>query len=187
MVTPNPNFEEQSSATATSDQTPFDVVDKMSITDDGVSGFAQTVGPVNGHELLATHAYLGEGVNVRDVPLPPNPDITVRDSTLLETAGVIPAPLAGPNNQAAQIPPREDVEKSDFDILNERLDEQMAMIRHQEMILLSYGKGIEYLCNSMQWLTNMMSGVAEVAQKMPGMGGMMARMLAPKEAKGNQG
>ena len=126
----------------------------------------------NGSDL-----YLSEGVPIQDVlagPVPPNPGITIREATLLETAGVKGI------GEAVSIRPPDDVEKSDFDLLHERLDEVTRLVNHNNQMLQSFGPGMEYLCNSMGWLTNMLSGVAEVAQKMPGMGGMLARLAAPK-------
>src|SRR5215210_503834 len=65
----------------------------------------------NGSDL-----YLSEGVPIQDVlagPVPPNPGITIREATLLETAGVKGI------GEAVSIRPPDDVEKSDFDLLHE--------------------------------------------------------------------
>lgn len=63
---------------------------------------------------------------------------------------------------------------SDIDLLNRRL----ASLEKQLTAMDEDNKAaFQYLCQSMQWLVNMLSGVAQLAQNMPGMGGMMARML----------
>lgn len=63
---------------------------------------------------------------------------------------------------------------SDVEMLNMRItDLERAMsLRHNEAM-----QRLEYLCNSMSWLTTMLSGVAKMAENMPGMGGMMKAML----------
>ncbi len=38
-------------------------------------------------------------------------------------------------------------------------------------------EALQYLCQNMGWLVNMLSGVAQVAQNMPGMGGMMSKLM----------
>lgn len=66
--------------------------------------------------------------------------------------------------------PREQAERSDYEILNERLDEVMRVLLWQNDVLVNTANGVG-------WLSQMLSGVAQVAQKMPGMGGMVARMM----------
>lgn len=66
--------------------------------------------------------------------------------------------------------PREQAERSDYVILNERLDEVMRVLTWQNQMLVNTANGVG-------WLSQMLSGVAQVAQKMPGMGGMLAKMM----------
>lgn len=68
-------------------------------------------------------------------------------------------------------------ELSDFDILNRRLDELMQMMNGHGQVLAAHTNALNYLGQSMDWLTKMLSGVADMAARMPGMGGMMAKLL----------
>lgn len=63
---------------------------------------------------------------------------------------------------------------SDIDLLNRRLtslEKQLSTMDAENRA------AFQYLCQSMQWLVNMLSGVAQLAQNMPGVSGMMARMM----------
>lgn len=68
-------------------------------------------------------------------------------------------------------------EPSDMDLLHSRINELENLIKTNDA---NYREGFTYLCGNMQWLVTMLSGVAQLAEKMPGMGGMVARMMTPK-------
>lgn len=67
--------------------------------------------------------------------------------------------------------------KTDYQILNERIDEMLRIQQH-------HGKGLEQVVQTVNWIATMLSGVAQMAQNMPGMGGMMARLMGVKGPKG---
>lgn len=104
-------------------------------------------------------------------------DANLPDSIL--TSNDAPLPVRVPGewlNDAAGPPPIEGQSDalSDYELLNQRVDDlqsQLSAMREQN------NQALQYLCQNMGWLVNMLSGVAQLAQNMPGMGGMMAKML----------
>lgn len=83
---------------------------------------------------------------------------------------VPPAEAVDPD--PAPIQPTESV--SDYELLNRRLDDLQSQLNAADS---KNEAALQYLCHNMAWLVNMLSGVAQVAQNMPGMGGMVAKML----------
>ncbi len=63
---------------------------------------------------------------------------------------------------------------SDYELLNRRIDDLQSQLGAMQA---QSDAALQYLCQNMGWLVNMLSGVAQIAQNMPGMGGMMAKML----------
>lgn len=75
-------------------------------------------------------------------------------------------------------------DKSDYQILHERIDELMRLVQHQGNGIAQIVQSVNATGQTVNWIATMLSGVAQMAQNMPGMGGMMARFLAPKGQKG---
>lgn len=134
--------------------TPFDIVNSANLSDDTNPEFP-ALAPVSGYEAYAANT----------APLSPtgagwDPEIAQRVEALPELPDEVKAAMEkGP---------------SDMDLLHIRLNDLEELIRknHEEN-----GVAFKFLCDSMTWLTTMLSGVAQMAQNMPGMGGMMKAML----------
>lgn len=60
---------------------------------------------------------------------------------------------------------------------SEKLDMVIAQLTMIQAKLENHDRAFEYLTGAMQWLTQMLGSVAQVAQNMPGMSGMVARMM----------
>lgn len=143
--------------------------------------------------------------DLTNLPIPPNHDISITDSGVVDGVVVDDLPKRTPGASfSCDGPPNacgacevcqqvklyeqmhdadETRERSDFDILNERVDELMRILNQHGQTLSGHTNVLNYLGQSMHWLTQMLSGVAKIAESMPGMGGMMARFLAPKGGK----
>lgn len=108
-------------------------------------------------------------LNVMNIDLP--------ESTPTAESAPLPVRVPGEWLDEAAGPPPIEVQSealSDYDLLNQRVDDlqsQLSAMREQN------NQALQYLCQNMGWLVNMLSGVAQLAQNMPGMGGMMAKML----------
>lgn len=74
---------------------------------------------------------------------------------------------------AAQVVADSDAPPSDYELLNRRITEIARVQAHQ-------GEALGQIIGSLNWLVTMLSGVAQMAQNMPGMGGMMAKLLTRK-------